>query len=37
MSPLRARRAEGATVTVVCPTDQWGVRGATPTACDDLC
>jgi hypothetical protein len=22
---------------VVCPTDQWGVRGATPTACDDLC
>ena len=37
MSPLRARRAEGATVTVVCPTDQWGIRGATPTACDDLC
>lgn len=37
MSPLQARRAEGATVTVVCPTDQWGVRGATPTACDDLC
>jgi hypothetical protein len=22
-------------VTVDCPTDQWGVRGFTPTACDD--
>ncbi|MFM1926313.1 MAG: hypothetical protein RIT44_2119 [Pseudomonadota bacterium] len=23
------------TVTVDCPTDQWGVRGSNPTACDD--
>lgn len=34
MGPLL--RAEGiTTVTVDCPTDQWGSRGANPTACDD--
>lgn len=23
------------TVTVDCPTDQWGIRGPNPSACDD--
>jgi hypothetical protein len=31
-----ALHAQGiSTVTVDCPTDQWGIRGGNPTACDD--